>query len=82
MDMAKLMGIPDATKPQDFLTALSNLQKACGVDDLKMSDYGITPEEFPVLAKNAMESMGGLFTVDRYPLTLEDCVSIYKDAYR
>lgn len=82
VDMARFMGMPDATKPEDFLTALSNLQKACGVDDIKMSDYGITPDEFPTLAKNAMESMGGLFTVDRYALTLEDCVTIYKNAYK
>ena len=36
--MARVMGIPDAEKPEDFITALVDLQKACGVDDLKMSD--------------------------------------------
>lgn len=82
VDMAKFMGMENASKPEDFLTALVALQKACGVDTLKMSDYGITPDEFPTLAKNAMESMGGLFTMDRYDLTLEDCVSIYKNSYR
>ena len=82
VDMAKFMGMENASKPEDFLTALAALQKACGVDTLKMSDYGISPDEFPTLAKNAMESMGGLFTMDRYDLTLEDCVSIYKNSYR
>lgn len=36
--MARAMGIKDASRPEDFLTALAGLQKACGVDNLKMSD--------------------------------------------
>lgn len=37
--------------------------------DLKMSDYGITPDEFPKMADNAMGPMGGLFACDRVALT-------------
>ncbi|MBP1920826.1 hypothetical protein [Youngiibacter multivorans] len=36
--MAKAMGIKDADEPEDFIAALMDLQKACGVDDLRMSD--------------------------------------------
>lgn len=36
VDMAKFLGKEDATKPEDFITALTDLQKACGVADLKM----------------------------------------------
>lgn len=43
IEMAKLMGIEDASKPEDFITALVKLQEECGVADLKMSDYGIAP---------------------------------------
>ncbi|MDY4171746.1 MAG: iron-containing alcohol dehydrogenase, partial [Evtepia sp.] len=53
IDMAKAMGKTDAKEPMDFVTALVDLQKACGVEDLKMSDYGITPEEFPKFVANA-----------------------------
>ena len=42
--MAKAMGVKDADKPEDFLTALYELQKACGVENLKMSDYGLTQD--------------------------------------
>lgn len=38
--MARVMGYPQSNNPQDFVTALVELQKACGVADLKMSDYG------------------------------------------
>lgn len=82
VDMAKWLGKSEATKPEDFLTALADLQKACGVYGLKMSDYGIKPEEFGTLADNARSAMGGLFTLDRIDLSKEDCVNIYKDSYR
>jgi len=80
--MAQAMGMEDAKEPMDFITTLENLQQACGVNNLKMSDYGITPDEFETLAVNAKETMGGLFTADRYELSVEDCISIYRAAYK
>lgn len=80
--MARVMGLPEADKPEDFLTALANLQKACGVDDLKMSDYGIRPDEMMTLAVNARETMGGLFLTNPCPLNDEDCAGIFTKAYR
>lgn len=82
VDMAKMLGKADAKDPMDFITALSDLQKACGVAELKMSDYGITPAEFETLAKNARDSMGGLFQKDPAELSLADCVEIYQNSYR
>lgn len=80
--MAKAMGMDDAKDPMDFITMLEKLQEDCGVADLKMSDYGIGPEEFETLARNAKETMGFLFDVDRNELTIEDCVTIYKTSYK
>lgn len=82
IEMAQLMGFPNASNAEDFITALSNLQKACGVDNLKMSDYGIEPAEFEAMAKNAKETMGGLFLADPCELSVEDCVKIYAKSYR
>lgn len=79
--MAQLMGYAGASNPIDFIAVLVKLQKDCGVDNLKMSDYGITPDEFEKIAKNAMETMGGLFLSDPYPLTIDDCVSILIESY-
>ena len=81
VDMAKWLGKADAEKPEDFLTALADLQKACGVYGLKMSDYGVTPDEFPVWADNARSAMGGLFTRDRVDLSKEDCIRIYERSF-
>ena len=82
IEMARLMGKENADKPEDFITMLVKLQEDCGVADLKMSDYGITPDEFETMAKNAMETMGILFACDPYELSVEDCVSIYTEAYK
>ena len=80
--MARAMGMKDANKPEDFLTALAELQKACGVDNLRMSDYGITKEECDTLARNALETMGGLFAANPCEMTHEDCADIFEKSYR
>ena len=82
VQMAKAMGKEDAKEPMDFVTALVDLQKVCGVADLKMSDYGITPDEFPKFAANARSTMGILFKMDRIALSDEDIVKIYQESYR
>lgn len=76
------MGMKDASKPEDFLTALAQLQKACGVDNLKMSDYATRKEECLTLARNARETMGGLYAANPCEMTDEDCAGIFKRAYK
>lgn len=80
--MAKAMGIKDADKPEDFLTALYELQKACGVENLKMSDYGFTQDEFMTLAVNARETNPGLYAANPCELSDEDAAEIYRKSYR
>lgn len=80
--MAKALGKTDAACAQDFVGALVQLQKDCGVYGLKMSDFGIQKEEFDTLAKNARETMGGLFAADPVKLSQEDCVAIFEKSYR
>ena len=80
--MAKAMGMENADKPEDFITALVALQEACGVADLKMSDYGIEKSECMTLAVNARETMGGLFLANPCELNDEDCAGIFEKSYR
>lgn len=80
--MAKAMGMENADKPEDFITALVKLQEACGVADLKMSDYGIQPDEFMTLAVNARETMGGLFLANPCEMNDTDCAGVFEKAYR
>lgn len=80
--MAKALGKQDASDPMDFVTALVELQEACGVADLKMSDYGIQRDDCMTLAQNARATMGGLFCADPVPMTDEECAAIFERAYR
>ncbi len=71
-----------ATAPEDFLTALEKLQQECGVADLRMSDFGITPDECGKFARNAREVMGIMFTSDRIAMSDSEVEQIYRDSYR
>jgi len=80
--MARMLGCEDASRPEDFLAALEKLMTVCEVNDLKMSDYGITPEEFDEMADNAMTVMVRCWSKDLCPLTHDEIVSILNASYR
>ena len=79
--MARALGRTDASTPADFVAALVALQRACGVDALRMSDYGITLEELPAITRKARESMGRLFAQDPAPVTDRDVLGILRESY-
>ncbi|MDD6210842.1 MAG: iron-containing alcohol dehydrogenase [Bacteroidales bacterium] len=80
--MAEAMTGKKSNDPKDFIHALTELQKACGVADLKMSDWNIREEDLPRFVRNARETMGGLFQVDPARLPDEAFLNIYKLSYR
>ncbi|SHO49022.1 iron-containing alcohol dehydrogenase [Desulfopila aestuarii] len=85
--MAKAMGkstdgVEESKQPYLFVEALVELQEKCGVRNLKLSDYGIKKEDIPKFAKNAFETMGFLFTLDRYKLSMDDVITIFTKAYK
>lgn len=82
IEMAKALGKKDATKAMDFVTALVELQEACSVDNLKMSDFGIDNSNLERYALNARETMGGLFEVDPIVISNDDVIEILKKSYR
>lgn len=77
--MAALMGQEPTV--DGFLKGLHALRAACGVDTLKMSDFGITPDLFQNYAETAFATMGGLFGIDRCKFTTADVVSILEKSY-
>lgn len=82
IEMARAMGKVNADKPEDFIDALKEMQAACGVDNLKMSDYGITPEDFPKMVQNTRDAMGFLLGFDPVALSDDDMLAIYQKSYR
>jgi alcohol dehydrogenase len=82
IQMAKAMGKIDATKAMDFVTTLDCLQEACGVSDLKMSDYGLKKEDARIYAENARNNCGILFQFDPIEISDDDCVAILEKSYK
>ncbi|MDO4507623.1 MAG: iron-containing alcohol dehydrogenase [Spirochaetales bacterium] len=80
--MARVMGFPESNNPQDFVTALIELQKACGVSDLKMSDYGFEKSECMTLAKAARNLQGGLYAANPCETSDEDIAGIFERSFR
>lgn len=80
--MAAAMGKSGEKNPLSFVDAMLELQQQCGVLGLKMSDYGIRKEDIPALARKAWDTMGGLFAVDRYRLSVEETTMIMERAFR
>lgn len=82
IQMAKALGKEDAKEAMDFVVALKDLQKACNVDNLKMSEVGIKYDELDKIALSARTTMGGLFQVDPIPVSHEDTLKILQKAYK
>jgi alcohol dehydrogenase len=82
VDMARALGLAGASAPEDFLTALKRLQEACGVDDIRLSDYGIRREDIDGLVKNAYDNMGHMFGSDPAEITPDDARRIYEASFR
>ena len=86
VEMARLMGASEAELaeqgPSAFVTELSRLKRECGMDELKMSDWGITEDELSAIAENAITTNDALFGHDPSPLTVDDVTAILKASYK
>ena len=64
-----------------FLDALDQLITDIGLGDEKLSDYGVTREEIPGLADNALTVMSALFDITPVEMTRDDVIAIFEAAY-
>ena len=80
--LARAMGVEDAVQPSDFLSALSRLIHDCGMQDLKMSDWGITCEELPAMTEVCRSAGAHAFEQDANYFTFEDTLAVYEAAFR
>lgn len=80
--MAKAMGVENASSGRDFVKALDDLIAAVGCADVKMSDDGITREELKKYPAKVHEVLGGDITADPLPLSDEDYLTIYENAWK
>ncbi len=59
-DMAAAMGSKEPDAPHAFTAALSELMEKCGVGDIKMSDFGMSPDSFPEIVRLSHNHKGYL----------------------
>ena len=76
------MGVENPTSGKDFIKALDDLIAAVGCADLKMSDAGIKEEELKTYPAKLHEVLGGDITADPLPLSDEDYLAIYRNAWK
>lgn len=80
--MAKVMGVENASSGKDFIQALDQLIADVGCADVKMSDDGITREELKLYPAKVHYVLGGDITADPLPLSDEDYLTIYENAWK
>lgn len=84
--MARILGydvdsLPEEKRGYAFAEVLIELQKACNVYGLKMSDYGITKDSLKEIVQRARDNMMALFDRDPYKLSFEETMQIMEESY-
>ncbi|MCX5643359.1 MAG: iron-containing alcohol dehydrogenase [Phycisphaerae bacterium] len=85
-DLARAMGertegLSQKNQAMAFITALQKLIQSVGLDQHKLSDFGVQRSDLRRLAENAFHTMGKLFAITPVKLTLDDATAIYERAY-
>lgn len=79
LHIARAMG-RQGDNPKLFIDALKDLIAAVGLDNLKLSEWGIKKEEAEKLAANSFDAMGFLYKLDPVDLNQTDAACVIRDA--
>lgn len=79
LHIARAMG-RQGDNPELFIDALKDLIAAVGLDNLKLSEWGIKKEEAEKLAANSFDAMGFLYKLDPVNLNQTDATCVIRDA--
>jgi alcohol dehydrogenase len=85
-DLAGAMGenvddLPEKDRSMAFITGLKKLIKNVGLEEEKLSDFGIKRNQLRTFAENSFYTMGSLYDITPVELTLDDVIAIYENAY-
>lgn len=72
---------PPARRPQLFIQRLKELIRTVGLGDLRLTDFGFTPDMAPALTENALYTMKALFEVTPVELTPADVEAVFRKAF-
>lgn len=77
-DIAKAMGAGEGAGPEAVLDRLEWLMQACGVAELKMSQFGIEKEKLSAVAEKSIDRR---YANERATLSREDALTILEQSY-
>lgn len=77
-DLAHAMGAPEGAEPEAVITRLEELMEQCGIDKIKMSDFGISREVLPQVAAMSRDRR---YPNERAPISLEEAGQILEQSY-
>lgn len=80
MKMAETMTEKKSCRPSDFIDALRIMKKACGMDNIKLSDWGIKHEDLPKIVEKARYAAGSTFKLDPRPMSDDELMSILENS--
>ncbi|MDO5152808.1 MAG: iron-containing alcohol dehydrogenase [Eubacteriales bacterium] len=78
LDLSRAMGAESAAGPEALLERLEWLMEECGVANLKMSQFGISRDALPGIARMSIDRR---FTNERVPLSQEEALEILEQSY-
>lgn len=79
--MAQAMGKTNTQDPMDFIVAMDELFEAIGLADVKMSEFDITPDDFPRFIE-AAHLMERLMLQERPMLSDQDWLEVLQQSYK
>jgi alcohol dehydrogenase len=74
-------GLPKKESAMAFITGLKKLIKNIGLENEKLSEFGIKREDLKTFVENSFYAMGSLFDITPVKLTKDDVLAIYENAY-
>ena len=74
-------GLPQAQRAGEFVMGLRKLISDSGLDDEKLSGYGVKKDDLRKFAENSFDVMGKLYAITPVEMSVDDVVSIYESAY-
>lgn len=82
MKMAEKMRQVKSARPSDFLDALEVMKRSCGVDDVRLSDWGVKMDDFDRFVDNAIATGGSMLELDPRFLNRYELMNIYADSFK
>ena len=81
VNMAKVMGMPGAEKPEDFLACYDKLIEAVGMSGLTMQNFGVEKSEAEALAETAKSMQPSQFRNNPFRADVQMVKEIYEVAF-